>query len=324
MTPPNHALQRTRPSRRGCHRGIPRAGSLSLVRYAAPQPRMIDDETWKRLSETGAAASRAQERINAVAEPIAEQLQAFRKQQERMPAGIAAALAPFRFWQEKWQNQLEELALILQRAAEVCARLPGGMRLAQDVAASRGWYLGIWDHTLWETSEVIDLSERGDGAAVEEWIANRTRLRIESIREGVIAAFPSRSAILDQAFDAHKSEHYAVSIPPMLAQADGIHFDLLEQHLFRRNSRDTLWKRLQQRFDSEGVKVSSMTFLFLRPLVELNSLDKSTHTPDDPFNRHDVLHGTDTAYPTEINSLRVIALLDFLRWVDIDLSSKAA
>ena len=29
---PNHALQRTRPSRRGCNRGVPWAGSLSLGR----------------------------------------------------------------------------------------------------------------------------------------------------------------------------------------------------------------------------------------------------------------------------------------------------
>ena len=29
---PNHALQRTRPSRRGCNRGVPRAGTLSLGR----------------------------------------------------------------------------------------------------------------------------------------------------------------------------------------------------------------------------------------------------------------------------------------------------
>jgi len=29
----NHALQRTRPERRGCNRCVPRAGSLSLGRY---------------------------------------------------------------------------------------------------------------------------------------------------------------------------------------------------------------------------------------------------------------------------------------------------
>lgn len=34
MTWSNHALQRTRLERRGCHRGVPRAGSLSLGRYA--------------------------------------------------------------------------------------------------------------------------------------------------------------------------------------------------------------------------------------------------------------------------------------------------
>ena len=31
-TRPNHALQRTRPSRHRCNRGVPRAGSLSLGR----------------------------------------------------------------------------------------------------------------------------------------------------------------------------------------------------------------------------------------------------------------------------------------------------
>ena len=35
MTPSNHALQRTRRERRGCHRGVPCAGSLSLGRSAS-------------------------------------------------------------------------------------------------------------------------------------------------------------------------------------------------------------------------------------------------------------------------------------------------
>jgi hypothetical protein len=33
---PNHALQRTRPSHHCCNRGVPRAGSLSLGRWAFP------------------------------------------------------------------------------------------------------------------------------------------------------------------------------------------------------------------------------------------------------------------------------------------------
>jgi hypothetical protein len=32
LTWPNHALQRTRREHRGCNRGVPRAGSLSLGR----------------------------------------------------------------------------------------------------------------------------------------------------------------------------------------------------------------------------------------------------------------------------------------------------
>ena len=35
MTWPNHALQRTQHERRGCNRGVPQAGSLSLGRSAS-------------------------------------------------------------------------------------------------------------------------------------------------------------------------------------------------------------------------------------------------------------------------------------------------
>ena len=41
---PNHALQRTRPSRPGCNRTLSRAGSLSLGRWADTEPSRIQDE----------------------------------------------------------------------------------------------------------------------------------------------------------------------------------------------------------------------------------------------------------------------------------------
>jgi hypothetical protein len=282
---------------------------------------MFDDDTLKRLREIGALTSRARQELGAAIEPLAAQLIEFQRQQQRVAVGLAAALAPLR----QWGDQFAELQPVLRRAAEVLAQLPEGTRRAQDMAASRGWYLAVWGHSFRESAELVALAQRGDNLAVELWLADRTRTGLNGIRQGVLAAFPPRSAILEQAFDAHDRRQFAVSIPAMLAQADGVHFDLVNQHLFRKNSRERLRKRLSSMLRGDGTQpTASIAFLFLRPLVELNALDKTVRMPVDPFNRHDVLHGTDLGYATELNSLRVIALLDFLSWVKVDLTDEAA
>jgi len=47
MLPPNHALQRTRPSCSGCNRRVPRAGSLSLGRSAALRWKQLGSTLWR-------------------------------------------------------------------------------------------------------------------------------------------------------------------------------------------------------------------------------------------------------------------------------------
>ncbi len=46
---PNHALQRTRPSRRGCNRTPSRAGSLSLGRWTNYHGCPIFKYPWKQI-----------------------------------------------------------------------------------------------------------------------------------------------------------------------------------------------------------------------------------------------------------------------------------
>jgi hypothetical protein len=50
-TPPNHALQRTRRERRGCNRGVPCAGSLSLGRSAGLRAPVFEQEATERTEE---------------------------------------------------------------------------------------------------------------------------------------------------------------------------------------------------------------------------------------------------------------------------------
>ena len=278
----------------------------------------------------GLAFSDLQQQVQGALRPVAAQDQAFREWQER----IAAEFAPVREELERHWKQMAELAPLFKQVAEAWRRLPAGVQQAQDLAASRGWYIGASSESLSEVAELARLGEGGDAQVIENWLVRKTRTRTESIRDRLLESFPSRSTVLEQAFEAHDRSHYGVSIPAMLAQADGIHFDILDQHLFTKNNRRRLKRRLSERLESsQRFDFSSVVFVFLRPLVRHSALEENTQSRDsqprtnesaDPLNRHGVLHGIDLTYATELNGLKTVALLDFLEWVHTDLNGWAA
>ncbi|MDQ3688943.1 MAG: hypothetical protein M3406_02710 [Chloroflexota bacterium] len=54
-------------------------------------------------------------------------------------------------------------------------------------------------------------------------------------------------------------------------------------------------------------------FLQVMSPLQFSQAERAAQAGDlGPLNRHAVMHGIDLRYPTEINSLRALALLDFL------------
>lgn len=126
--------------------------------------------------------------------------------------------------------------------------------------------------------------------------------------------FPDRYRILKDSFNAHNEKRYCLSIPTLLAQADGIFKELFGKEFYTNDEkvRKRRAKVILSKLNQNGNKVhaASFTYLFLKQLEEESSLHApysetqifSQGEDEGILNRHEVLHGIAKKYDTKLNS----------------------
>ena len=99
-----------------------------------------------------------------------------------------------------------------------------------------GWFLSpdtpIEQLQLFADSLVVN-ADRGKKDAIGAYFLER----IDSIECDLSGAYPRRSQILHDAFEAHRTGKYTLSIPVFLSQADGIWYDQFSKDFFRSGKR---------------------------------------------------------------------------------------
>lgn len=233
--------------------------------------------------------------------------------------GISDQLAPIRDY-----IQSDAFREALTTFHEAMQALPEWSRVVQTSLARSGWFLGdnVTPAFMLEAYELVE-TEQTD--ALESLMAEYVSGEVDEIEGRAKRYWPERSSILGAAFNAHRQEQYALSIPVLLAQVDGIAFDVLG---FKRrmsfygkyNKQPQTRAFYQTALAKYGADSMEAAFL-LKPLEVLSCLaydseDWKRAVETDPtmgtLNRHAVLHGEDTGYDTLNNSLRAILLLDYL------------
>ena len=188
--------------------------------------------------------------------------------------------------------------------------------------ADRGWYIAgsLYPEQYLELRKAIqDKNE----VEIEGLLKQHIRNSIVDIEIKACNSWPSREAIILDAFEAHKNCKYSLSIPVMLAQADGMSHDILGANLFTKYNGDV--KKEVKKLIDFGKVDTSLAIAFLDLLTKPSSLMINTNIRDKskkndlyfgPCNRHGILHGIDLDYPTESNGLRAISLISFLVWLN--------
>jgi hypothetical protein len=187
----------------------------------------------------------------------------------------------------------------------------------------RGWYLSP---DIRFSAVLRVLAARGDDDALDQVLADITRERLPDVLAAAGQTWPHRASLLDQAADAHRRGQYGLSVPVFLAQADGICRDMFSAPLFstvkrgnRRRPRVSAMVEasVAQLRVSLGDAAPRAYFTYF--LEELSALQLGKEEREvskvaglGPLNRHAVAHGEDVRYGTELNSLRAVALLDYL------------
>jgi len=138
----------------------------------------------------------------------------------------------------------------------------------------------------------------------------------EKIGADLQEQFPCRAKIIQKAFEAHRRKEFELSIPTMLAQADGIGEEIFGFDTSPSSTgKDAMIRRNQfiERSIEPSLKATFPVYCFaVASVLPINAnKDKRLGLPSS-LNRHLVLHGLSTDYPTETNALKTISWMQYI------------
>ena len=156
-------------------------------------------------------------RVQERSAPLAE---ALRETQQR----IEAAFEPFEGHVRSLARLVEENQKVIQQFVKWVQEAPLDVRSRQEAlekVAEFGWYCDP-EMPLFAPTELSKALDEEDTEKVLRALDSYFESRTDAIETTVSAAFPNRQPIFRDAFEAHRSKKYNLSIPVLLAQADGM------------------------------------------------------------------------------------------------------
>lgn len=142
-------------------------------------------------------------------------------------------------------------------------------------------------------------------------------LNLDEIENSIIKSFPNREKIICSAFQAHKDKKYELSIPVLLTQIDGICFEKTDKYYFMKKrgtqypeTFDYVEEVIQDEFNK--ILYTGLTKSF--PINHSKNQRKLYNKPNS-LNRHQIIHGESIEYPSKINSLKVISLINYINQI---------
>jgi hypothetical protein len=259
-----------------------------------------------------------QETIQAAMQPLVARM---RRQQEAIQAAMAPLFAQMHRREEAIRSITAPLIETLERAGQA-------QPAVTKYLLERGWCI-TYQFTPGLVLALDDLRQKGDYAEADTLMAEFARRVLPEVESALCGRFPDRARILADVFEAHRAGKYTLSVPVLLAQADGVGCDILgiPRQCFRQKNRLEASQKKLGAFTLFGKPYTLHGIMqeMLEPLISPWSLAEDTDKRDlrqasepwfGPLNRHDVLHGHDMGYPTEQNSLRCVVLLQYLLDVD--------
>lgn len=208
----------------------------------------------------------------------------------------------------------------INRAIIAFQLMPEKLKEAQIKLLERGWYinLSIDENDLDDLLIINDLFEQ----EIDYVMVEHGKKMMPYILNKLEQEYPQRFLLLKDAFQAHQSGLYSLSIPIMLAQADGISYDLFKVKFFSKKNNHPQTKDARvSRIHITDKDDPILYFAYISPLdylsdLQINTIDRERLIEQGIYrgtlNRHGVMHGLDCDYANESNSLKCILLLGYL------------
>ena len=183
--------------------------------------------------------------------------------------------------------------------------------------AKQGWFLDL-GMAVKDMIELEELLEQGKVDEAESQLTAHFRASLSRIESDLNRLYPKRARFVSAARRAHEAGDFALSIPLLLAQADGTCRDAIGVQLFKRKqSKGAKEMKVEPATAdyAKSVGVDSFNAALLAPLAETLPISAVPDERGEGFNqlnRHQVMHGESVEYDTEINGLRAWSLLNYV------------
>ncbi len=272
------------------------------------------------MAKALAPIAKSMRHLDATLQPMRE----FGERMRRQSEAIQKLTEPMRLSFANMQQRLEPMRELMRRFVEQHQHLKEHFREAQAYLFDEGWYLG-GDMPLPNYRILAGMVNDAQHEDIEEAMCSWSREQTDGIAVKVSEVFPRRAGLVGAAIDAHRAGGYALSIPVLFAQADGMANEVIGSFLFRGDPVGALESTLSQ---FERFPLSGFSDIVLDPLRTKSrfytcSTRQTLKRGHVLANRSEVLHGTQLDYASERNSLRAIVLVGYLAGVKTALESHA-
>lgn len=248
------------------------------------------------------------------AEKLREPLERMRLEATRWTASLERARQEVLRLQVESKDEIQRFAAAVQQTIEAVEAWPEAIRWTVSRLAEHGWYISPL-HTFGAAGRVATLFEEGKHEEAHAAMVAFVDRRLEEHRAYFDKELPDRAHILGACLDAHIGENYTLSIPPLLAQADGIAKSRLGVGLYAKEYKTPRLKLAASFADLEDHP--SMTDALLEPLRLTLPIvaSESERRGTEQLNRHAVLHGADVDYGSKRFSCQAITLVAYVAWL---------
>lgn len=217
--------------------------------------------------------------------------------------------------------KIEELWEAAAPVAEAVVTFPKRLESSLLVMADHGWFLvaSMPPTFAFEVAHALSEQRIGDADALMCKLAEED---LDLVLAEVARVFPNRAPIVSKALLAHRNGDYELSVPVLLAQADGMAKDKLQAGLYdkERDSRNAparpkLRTPVENALDKLTWHEKFVYGSVVEPLRHLWTLSASAgQLPTDRpvLNRHAILHGESTDYAVRKVSCQAVCVTSYV------------
>jgi hypothetical protein len=258
------------------------------------------------IASTKALESKAEEAVRGITRSVVGLQDHFSK--IKLP-DFSSTIKPVIDFQNAFSKVLKPFQIDLRRLFDGFTPL---MKKGITMLANQGWFIDF-EMPASVFKDIIKIINEGKFAIYERKLISYFEKDLDRIESDIIKRFKNRKKLINASFNAHRRKEYILSIPVILAQVDGICYEVVKQSFFMKHN-----QRPSTATYVDNVATDTFRYAVLFPLSQKLPINYSSHERlkrSRQLNRHAVFHGESVTYGSKKNSIKAISLLNYVSYV---------